>query len=313
MQIQIQRTEKKPKEVKPQKTKVKKEKRIPVIKLGVRRKMTIGLWVLMVCSLSFAIYKNFTAVSTHTVHEREVIEMKIADTNKIENFVRDFAKVYYTWENSKESIDQRKANLAKYLTGELQSLNADTVRMDIPTSSAVKDVQIWDIQKLDDSEKDYAVLFSVKQTITEGEASQNVTSSFQVIVHEDDIGDMVITKTPTIHKIPEKSGHTPKAIENDDSIGTDTSKELTDFLTAFFTLYPKADEKELSYYVRNQVLEPVDTEYVFAELLSPVFTQKDEQIQVFVSVAYLDDKMKMTQISQFSLVVEKGDNWMIVE
>ena len=75
----------------------------------------------------------------------------------------------------------------------------------------------------------------------------------------------------------------------------------------FFKLYPTATEKELAYYVKDGVIAPVSGDYVFSELVNPVFTK------VSVSVKYLDNKSKMTQISQYELVLHKDDNWKIVE
>ena len=74
-------------------------------------------------SFLFAVYKNFTAIDIHTVHETKVIEEQILDTHKIENFVENFAEVYYSWEQSTASIDNRTNALKGYLTGELQALN----------------------------------------------------------------------------------------------------------------------------------------------------------------------------------------------
>ena len=76
---------KKEKEPKP-----KKEKRVPVMKVGTHKKTVIALWLVLIASVSFGVYKNFTAIDMHTVHEKEVIEQRIVDTNKIENFVKAF-------------------------------------------------------------------------------------------------------------------------------------------------------------------------------------------------------------------------------
>ena len=78
---------KKDKESKP-----KKEKKVPVMKVGTHKKTVIALWLVLIASVSFGVYKNFTAIDMHTVHEKEVIEQRIVDTNKIENFVKAFAK-----------------------------------------------------------------------------------------------------------------------------------------------------------------------------------------------------------------------------
>lgn len=63
---------KKEKESKP-----KKEKRVPVMKIGTHKKTVLALWLVLLASVSFGVYKNFTAIDRHTVHEKEVIEQRI--------------------------------------------------------------------------------------------------------------------------------------------------------------------------------------------------------------------------------------------
>lgn len=83
---------------------------------------------------------------------------------------------------------------------------------------------------------------------------------------------------------------------------------MTEFLETFFRLYPTATEKELAYYVSENVLEPVNRDYVFSELVNPIFTQDGEQVKVSIAVKYLDQRIKATQISQFDLTLEKYSN-----
>ena len=66
------------------------------------------------------------------------------------------------------------------------------------------------------------------------------------------------------------------------------------------------------YYVKDGVLAPVSGDYVFSELVNPVFTKDGDNLKVSVSVKYLDNKSKMTQISQYELVLHKDDNWKII-
>ena len=190
-------------------SKPKKEKKVPVMKVDTHRKTVIALWLVLIASVSFGVYKNFTAIDMHTVHEKEVIEQRIIDTNKIENFVKAFVKSYYSWSNTQESIDARTAAINNYLTKSLQDLNVDTVRQDIPTSSTVTDVKIWDIEQA--GTDDFTVVYSVDQTVTEGETSIGYTSAYMVVVHVDGDGNMVITQNPTISSTPTKSSYEPKA------------------------------------------------------------------------------------------------------
>ena len=321
---------KKEKESKPKKekeSKPKKEKKLPVMKVGTHKKTVIALWLVLIASVSFGVYKNFTAIDMHTVHEKEVIEQRIVDTNRIENFIKGFAKSYYSWSNTQESIDKRTAAISSYLTQSLQDLNVDTVRQgisksaagndgipvrqDIPTSSAVTDVTVWEVEQA--GTDDFTVVYSVDQTVTEGEQSARYTSAYMVVVHVDSDGNMVITQNPTISSIPSKSSYEPKAQESDGTVDAATAEEVTEFLETFFKLYPTATEKELAYYVSGNALSPVNCDYAFSELVNPILTKDGEQVKVSVSVKYLDQRTKATQISQFDLTLEKDSNWKIVK
>ena len=63
------------------------------MKVDTHRKTVIALWLVLIASISFGVYKNFTAIDMHTVHEKEVIEQRIIDTNKIENFRQSLCEV----------------------------------------------------------------------------------------------------------------------------------------------------------------------------------------------------------------------------
>ena len=90
-------------------------------------------------------------------------------------------------------------------------------------------------------------------------------------------------------------------------------QEVTEFLETFFTFYPTATDKELAYYVKNNALPPIGKDYLFSELVNPVFQTVDNQIKVWVTVKYIDETTKATQFSQYILTLEKDTNWMIVE
>lgn len=299
MKIKIERKEKQP-----------KQKKTPTIKVGTHKKLTIGLWVLLILSLVFAIYKNFTAIDQHTIHEKEIIEERIVDTNAIESYVTQFAYEYYSWGQSSQALEQRTEKLKGYLTEELQQLNVDLIRSDIPTSSAVSQVQIWEVSKVDD--QNFRVLFSVTQRLTEGEQKKTVTSTYHVVIHVDDKQNMVVTQNPTIASPPQKSDYVPAIKETDGTVDAETTREITTFLETFFKLYPTATENELTYYVSNNALKPINKHYVFAGLVNPVYTMEEGQAKVTVVVKYLDQETKATQVSQFELTLVKQDNWKIV-
>ncbi|WWU64491.1 conjugal transfer protein [Clostridium baratii] len=288
-----------------------KEKKIPVIRLGTNNKSVIVLWIVLIVSIAFGVYKNFTAIDKHTIHEKKIIEQKIIDTNGIENFVKNFAKEYYSWENNKESIERRTVEINGYLTKQLQELNIDTIRNDIPTSSSVKDVQIWSVNQI--KENEFEVKYSVEQTIKEGEEIKDITSSYEVVVKIDNTGNMIIIKNPTLSKMPEKLNYESKNEETDSTIEQKTIKEITEFLNTFFKLYPTASKNELEYYVKGDALKPINGDYIFSELVNPIFTKEGENIKVSTCVKYIDQITKAIQISQYELVLNKDDNWKIIK
>src|SRR5690625_4147690 len=288
-----------------------KPSKIKVKSIGMRKKLVTVLWVVLISSLVFAIYKNFTAIDQHTVHEKEVIETKLVDTSAIESFTKNFVKDYYTWQNNKESIEQREKKLSYYLTEELQALNTDTVRADIPTSSSVSDINIWSVSQEDDNS--YAVVYTVEQKIIEDQNSEKVHSTYRILIHQDNIGNLVITQSPTLWNTPKKSDYEPEQPESDGTVDSDTAQEVTEFLETFFTFYPTATDKELAYYVKDQALPLVNQAYVYSELINPVFQENENQIKVWVTVKYLDEIAKATQFSQYELFLEKDTNWIIVK
>ena len=138
-----------------------KEKKVRTVKVGTHKKIVIALWMVLIASVSFGVYKNFT-------------------------------KSYYTWNNSKEAIEARTQAISGYLTKELQDLNVDTIRTDIPTSSTVTDVIVWHIEQ--SGADTFSATYEVDQQIKEGEQTSNVKATYTVKVHVDADGDNVKVK-----------------------------------------------------------------------------------------------------------------------
>ena len=227
--------------------------------------------------------------------------------------MENFAEVYYSWEQSAASIDSRTNALKGYLTGELQALNVDTVRKDIPVSSALTDFQIWEITE--EKEQHYQVTYTVEQRITEGESGKTVRSAYQVTVYVDGSGNLTIIQNPTITSVPVKIRlHPKKRYKVTVRWIPSPRRKSTNFSLPFFKLYPTATAKELTYYVNEGVLKPVGKEYIFSELVNPVYNRNGNQVTASLAVKYLDNQTMTTQVSQFDLVLEKnGENWKIVK
>lgn len=129
----------------------------------------------------------------------------------------------------------------------------------------------------------------------------------------DEADSMVLIKNPTITSIPTKSNYKPALVENDGTVDSIMTNEINEFLTTFFKLYPTSTMSELSYYVNEGVLKPIGKDYIFQELVNPIYNRKDNQVTVSLAVKYLDPQTKATQVSQFNLTLEKnGNNWKII-
>ena len=50
---------------------MRRKKRPKIKRIGKRRKSVFFLWVLLIISLSFAVYKHFTAIDIHTIIEAQ--------------------------------------------------------------------------------------------------------------------------------------------------------------------------------------------------------------------------------------------------
>ena len=299
----FKKKEKQTLKTKPKKTKVRT--------VGTRKKTVAFLWILLIGSLAFAIYKNFTAIDQHTIHVREIVENHMRDTTAIESFTKIFVKDYYTWENESEALEERTEKVTDYLIEELQALNADMVREDIPTSSTVQGINIWSLTE--EKENTFSVVYSVQQKITEEKASTLISSTYRIVLYQDEQGNLVITQNPTIWNKPEKSSFAPEQVESDGTVESEIAEEVTLFLETFFASYPTATEQELAYYVKNNTLPAIEKDYTFSELVNPIYQEKDNQIKAWVTVKYLDETTKATQLSQYELTLEKDTNWMIIK
>lgn len=320
-----------------------KKERLPKVKTvsaGLHQKSVLFLWVLLIGSVAFGIYKNFTAVDTHTVHETERIEEKLVDTNAVENFVKDFAKVYYSWTPDKASLEARYASLGNYVTADILGLNRD-IMMDVTTTSSVTDVSIWQTEKVSDGT--YKVGFIVKQdvvqpvqpaqteaapekknkkkkaaeTVTETAApvTTNTERAYQTEVYVEENNACVIIKSPVPVSIPGKSSYELPGRESDSTVSSEENSEITSFLDTFFKLYPAATAQELSYYVKDNALMPMTAGLEYAGIAGMSLRHGEEKgvIEAYVAVKFYDTVSQNQQVSQYDLRLKKENNWMIIK
>lgn len=138
-------------------------------------------------------------------------------------------------------------------------------------------------------------------------------SFYVVVVHVDETGDMVIIKNPTVCGTVNRSEYAPATQQNDGNVDRATMAEVEEFLNTFFNLYPTAAESELMYYAKPDVMDVISENFVYAGLMNPVYYLEDDQLKVHAYVKYLDQTAKMTQIAEYTLTLEKNDNWKIVD
>ncbi|HBL6385205.1 TPA: conjugal transfer protein [Enterococcus faecium] len=293
-----------------QKEKSLKKKKERVVSVGKHRKMVLALWLLLSCSLTFGVYKNFTAIDQHTTHEKVVIKEKVVNTSGIENFTKDFSKEYFSWKNNKEAIEKRMNNLEQYLTEEGFALSQDMVRADIPTNSEVQSVKVLDVEK---NSEEFVVSFLVEQKITEGKKAQSISSAYRVTIFEDENRNYIVTSLPTMIAKPDRAKYKTKQVENDSKIDAKTTEEIAEFLETFFKLYPSASEKELEYYVENDAMRPINIDLKFSKLEDPVYLQNGKKILVSTKIKYLDNVSKTTSYFQYKLILQKNGNWKIID
>ena len=84
------------------------------------------------------------------------------------------------------------------------------------------------------------------------------------------------------------------------------------FSQILFIIFAMVLPISFAYYVAGNALEPIGRDYLYSELVNPVFTADGDNVKVKVAVKFIDNQTKATQVSQFELVLHKDINWKIV-
>lgn len=286
-------------------------KKTKIKSVGLRKVTTFTLWTLLIGSVLFGIYKNFTAIDQHTIHEEKVIETKLTDTNFVSSYVEEFAKVYFAWEPTKENLEQRTEKLKKYMNEDLQNLNSGMIRPDIPTQSIVQDVSIWNIEAL--KENEYEILFSVVQQVIEGESNQQIESAYSIRVKTDNEKNIVVASNPQMASLYKKLEQKNEVIQDDMAISQNTKDEIRVFLETFFKVYPTANKTELAYYISsNREIQEIQKGYIFSGIKSIYYFELEESVEVKIITEFLSPETKAIFNFEYELSLNKMDeNWVI--
>lgn len=289
-------------------------KKIKVKKVGLRKKTTVVLWVLLLGSLVFGVYKNFTAIDQHTIHEEKIIKSKVIDTNLISSYVEDFVQIFYSWQPQKEALEKRTNDLKQYLPESLQQLNQEMIRSDIPTRSTVRNIKIRKVDQL--NQNDYSVVYSLTQEIEEskGEKSErrDVQSAFSVKVRTDGDDRITILSNPVMASLPQSLTIKSEPLQDDMSVNQETKDDILSFLNTFLKVYPTAKKTELLYYVSDKNIKEINKDYIFSEIKQINYFETEDGILVKTDVTYLDKETKATLNFTYELLLKKTEGkWTI--
>ena len=282
--------------------------------MGLRKKTTLLLWVLLLCSLVFGIYKNFTAIDRHTIHEERIIKNKVIDTNMISSYVEDFVEVFYSWQPKKETLEKRTSELKQFLPENLQQLNQDMIRTDIPTRSIAKNIKIRKVDQL--NQNDYSVVYSLTQAIEEsiGDKTErkDVPSSFSVRVRTDGDNRITILSNPVMASLPQSLTIKSEPLQDDMTISQVSKDDILAFLNTFFKVYPTAKKTELLYYVSDKNIKEINKDYIFSEVKQINYFERKDGSRVNVDAVYLDKETKAILNFTYDLLLRKAEGkWTI--
>lgn len=294
--------------------KIKEKKDKVKIKLTKRQILTRILWAILIFSIVFAVYKNFTGIDKHTIHEKEVVVEKVYSTNKFENFVTDFAKIYYSWTADNNERSERLNKLGYYVTKDVLEITRQMIPDNFSTTSDVTGFRIWDVKE----EKDnlYNVYYEVSQNINEGDKTTGITSYYMARVNEDKNGNLLIIDSPTVKNKPAKGVYVKKQ-GNDKKLGDRTKvKSIDKFLNTFFTVYPTITKDELAYYSNSKEIKPIHKRsFMFSEILNANYSISDKDDKIVKAdfiVKYFDEESKSFVFSTYHLNLKKDKKWTIV-
>ena len=268
------------------------------------------LWLLLIAAFAFAVYKNFTGIDKHTVHEKEVIKEEIYNTQGIEEYASGFMEEYFTWDA--ENLKGRSERLSEYLDASLIPYAGRFLPDKVDSSSMAYSCEVWDVEK--ESDMDYTLTFQISQKLVQGGAEKYIGAGYEVGVHVDEGGNMLITRLPAVAVLPKRSDYQLEMKEGLQDLDTDVKQGIESFLNDFFKFYPTLTQKELSYYVTGNAVSAIGCDWLeFMQIEDMAVTSyEDGKAGVYAVVSYKDSSMGTTQTFQYDLDLKKGETWKII-
>ncbi|EJG4482753.1 conjugal transfer protein [Enterococcus faecalis] len=278
----------------------KKEKKRKITRVSrVSRGIVYSGWGILLFSIGFGVYNNVTAVSTHTVHEKEVVKEQLKDTTGLQSYAKNFAKLYFTVSPTSNDQQKRREALDSYLAENVAVSTA--LYKEVKEKVTVDSVEVWKVKPVKNEKNIYSVLLKVGLTM----GKKSVTRAYSVDIYVKD-NLFAVVKLPTLATLPSKAVIEETPVEQGNSIDATTREAVEGFLDTFFSVYPKADEKELIYYGKN--LTPVESNLTFLEITNSQISEDKNGIYVRCIVTYRDNDTKLLLEMPYKLTLEKVSN-----
>lgn len=283
------RRDKKNKVEKLQKKKKTGRSRVPRIIL-------IGGWSILIFSVSFGVYNNLTAVSTHTVHEKEVIKEQLIDTSGLQSYAKGFATTYFTVSPTSNDQQVQREALEGYLSENISY--SSSLYKEVKEKVSVKHVEIWGITAVPNEKNVYSIL--LKLTLEAGKESYERAYSVNIYAKNTQFS---VVKLPILATLPSKASVEVAQQMTTTNVEATTREAVEGFLETFFGVYPKADEKELIYYGKK--LQPIKDNLTFLEITNTQMSENKQTVDVTCTVVYKDNDTKLTFEMPYQLTLEK--------
>lgn len=262
----------------------------------VSRMIFVGGWSLLVFSVGFGVYNNLTAISTHTVHEKQVIKEQLIDTTGLQSFSKKFADIYFTVSPTSKDQQEQREKLMDYLAENLTY--PTSIYKDVKDKVSVKDIEVWGITAVPSGKNVYSVLLKVML-----ETGKNTYErAYSVDVYSKD-NQFSVVKLPILATLPSKASVEIAQRMTTNNVEATTREAVEGFLETFFAVYPKADDKELIYYGKE--LQPIKDNLTFLEITNAQMAENKKTVEVTCTVVYKDNDTKLTFEMPYRLALEK--------
>jgi hypothetical protein len=269
---------------------------------------------------------NSSTVSTAAVEESKGVQ-NLAVGAGAETFVLNFAKEYFTWENTDEGKKKRVERLKPYIAAGLDQqagLQFEGVEWN---SSHTTNIQTLGVEETGENTANIKVRvkYQIKKQIpaaAEGEEpteEKKDNEKYFVVPIKTENTAFAVYQLPYIAPPPVKSNIAIETESQEKSAqkvnDPRLSEEMKSFLQTFLKVYTTGSQKELSYYTKDEDIQSLQNVMVFSEIktLEVYKTDKQDLYEVGLEVIFTDgeSKLKMTNKMELELVLGEANRWFV--